>query len=185
MIDIERRRKLALHLRHLSIGLISNDTFESNMMDDVTKGWLPEQYYRDKGIKSDDLIIAPMAKLSWSTYSDLKNHKLTGSYQLPKESLKIVARCILFLHSDKEYEWSYFDTNSPVYRFSFRDYILSILTLGYHFRLKRSEQEQLYTAYQKSGDFDYWPFFKKDDYIAQLKNQPFLNFKNSPSTFED
>lgn len=45
MVDIERRRKLALHLRHLSVGLISNDDFEDNLMDDVTNGWLPDQYY--------------------------------------------------------------------------------------------------------------------------------------------
>lgn len=28
MVDLQRRKKLALHLRHLSMGLISNDEFE-------------------------------------------------------------------------------------------------------------------------------------------------------------
>jgi hypothetical protein len=41
MIDQQRRKKLAFHLRHLSVGLISNDQFESRIMDDVTRGWLP------------------------------------------------------------------------------------------------------------------------------------------------
>jgi len=48
MIDKERRKKLALHLRHLSVGLISNDAFEEAVMEDVSDGWLPEQYYRSK-----------------------------------------------------------------------------------------------------------------------------------------
>ena len=53
MVDIERRKKLALHLRHLSVGQISNDEFEINIMDNVSYDWLPEQYYRAKESKND------------------------------------------------------------------------------------------------------------------------------------
>ena len=63
MVDIERRKKLAFHLRHLSVGLISNYDFEYNLMEDVTNGWLPEQYYRAKEAKFDDPIIQPMLEL--------------------------------------------------------------------------------------------------------------------------
>jgi hypothetical protein len=31
--------------------LLSNDDFESNLMDDVTNGWLPEQYPKSKEAK--------------------------------------------------------------------------------------------------------------------------------------
>ena len=48
MVDINRRKKLALHLRQLSTGQISNDEFEERVRKDVTYGWLPEQYYRAK-----------------------------------------------------------------------------------------------------------------------------------------
>lgn len=72
MIDKDRRKKLAYHLRHLSIGLITNDEFEDYITDDVTFGWLPEQYYRAKEAKLDDAIIRPMLELSWCLYSDLK-----------------------------------------------------------------------------------------------------------------
>ena len=48
MIDIERRKKLAYHFRHLSIGLITNDEFEDYITDEVTFGWLPEQYFAAK-----------------------------------------------------------------------------------------------------------------------------------------
>ena len=65
MVDIEGRKKLAYHLRHLSIGLISNDEFEDYITDDVSFGWLPEQYYRSKEAKFDDGIIQPILELSW------------------------------------------------------------------------------------------------------------------------
>ena len=58
MVDKERRKKLAFHLLQLSVGLTSNDDFESSIADEVFGGWLPEQYYRSKQVKSklDDPI---------------------------------------------------------------------------------------------------------------------------------
>ncbi len=82
MVDTERRKKLAFHLRHLSVGLISNDEFESNLLDDVTNGWLPEQYYRSKEVKSDDEIILPMLELCWFLYDDTRQHQLKGPDKL-------------------------------------------------------------------------------------------------------
>ena len=175
MVDTERRKKLAFHLRHLSVGLITNDDFESNLMDDVTNGWLPEQYYRAKEAKVDDPIIQPMLELCWGLYHDTRQHKLKGSDKLPDQSLKVIARCILFLQTDREYEWPYFDTNSPLFKFSLGEIILSILTLGQYYRVKRKEKEEAFLEFQKLGNFDIWPFLKMDSYEAQLKKQPFLN----------
>jgi hypothetical protein len=53
MIDTERRKKLALYLRHLSVGLTTNDEFEEAVLESITYGWLPEQYYRSKEVKND------------------------------------------------------------------------------------------------------------------------------------
>ncbi|HEY7162797.1 MAG TPA: hypothetical protein VH815_16160, partial [Acidobacteriota bacterium] len=177
MIDKERRTKLAFHLRHLSVGLISNDEFEEAVMDDVSGGWLPEQYYRSKLAKSDndDSIIKPMLELCWGLYDDTRNHKLVKSNELTKDALKIIARCILFLHSDKEYEWPYFNANNPLLRFTLKDLILSIITLGHHYRDKREEHIISYYEWQKLGEYDVWPFIRKADYQIQLTKQPFLN----------
>lgn len=174
MVDKERRKNLAFHLRQLSVGLISNDEFEESLMDDVTNGWLPEQYYRSKEAKSDDLIIQPMLELCWGLYDDTRNHKLVRSDSLSNEALKIIARCILFLHSDKEYEWPYFNTNNPLLRFSLKDIIFSILTLGHHYRNKREKQLISYYEWQKLGDYEVWPFLRKSDYEKQLEHRPFL-----------
>lgn len=42
-------------------------------MDDVTNGWLPEQYYKSKEAKFDDKIIQPMLELCWGLYDDEKS----------------------------------------------------------------------------------------------------------------
>ena len=177
MVDRERRIKLAFHLRHLSVGLISNDDFESNLMDDVTYGWLPEQYYRAKEAKFDDQIIQPMLELCWGLYDDTRNHKLNGSAKLSAESLKIIARCILFLHSDQEYNWPYFDTNNPLLKFSFKEVVISILTLGQYYRDKRKEHSLAYMEFQKLGNFEVWPFMTENEYQTELTKRPFLNGK--------
>lgn len=175
MVDQARRKKLALHLRHLSVGLITNDDFEEVLGDDVTDGWLPDQYHRSKEAKNDDGIIQPMLELCWGLYDDTRKHKLVKSDALTKDALKIIARCILFLHSEREYEWPYFNTNNPLLRFSLQDLILTILTLGHHYRNKREEHLISYYEWQKLGDYEVWPFFRKADYEEQLKSTPFLS----------
>ena len=179
MVDSERRKKLAFHLRHLAVGLISNDEFEDYITDDVTFGWLPEQYYRSKEAKFDDPIIRPMLELSWCLYSDLKEHKLTGNDKLPEEQLKDIARFVLFLYSDFEYEWPYLDPTNPLIRFSFKDLLLSVLTLGQHYRNKMTERQQQFDYFKTSGDYDYWPFINKVQYEKQLKHHPFLTGRKS------
>ena len=174
MVDKERRKKLAYHLRHLSIGLITNDEFKNYITDDVTFGWLPEQYYRAKEAKYDDLIIRPMLELSWCLYSDLKEHKLEGKNKLTQEQLKEIAKYILFLNSNNEYEWPYYDIINPQIRFSFGEDITNLLSFGKYYRNKRYQKEKEFIEMQQMGDFDYWPFISKEQYEQQLKHQPFL-----------
>jgi len=174
MIDKLRRKRLALHLRHLSIGQISNDEFENRIQNDITNGWLPEQYYRAKEEQFDDPIIKPMLELSWCLYSDVKRHKLIGQKKLNSEQLKDIARFILFLHSDFEYEWKYLDVTNPLVKFSFKDLILTIMSLGKHYRAEMSKRTQESIQIVNSGEIDFWPFFRKEDFEKQLKIQPFL-----------
>lgn len=175
MVDKERRKKLALHLRHLSVGLITNDSFEDRIMGDVTYGWLPEQYHRAKESKFDDQIILPMLELCWCLYSDTKRHKLIGRHKLSDEQLKNIARYILFLHFDLEYEWPYIDVTNPLIKFSFKDLLLTVLTFGQNIREVNKKRKQQIEEVESKGDMEIWPFFNKHDYEKQLKKPPFLN----------
>lgn len=162
-------------MRQLSVGTISNDGFESDILDDISDGWLPEQYYRSTYAKTDDPVILPILEVCWGLYDDTRNHKLKGPDQLSAESLKVIARCILFLHTELEYEWPAFDTKSPIFSFSLVDFLVCLLTLGQNFRKRRKAQLIAYEAFKKTSDFDYWPFFRKSDYDNHLTRQPFLS----------
>lgn len=176
MIDIERRKKLAFHLRQLSVGLTTNDDFENNIADDVSYGWLPEQYYRSKQVKHDDAVIVPMLELCWGLYNDTKSHKLKGKYALNHEAEIIIAHSILFLHSNREYEWPYIQT---IVSGSIRDLLCEILTLGYTWRARNRKLQQAFEEHKKLGDYHVWPFFRNSDYQEQLQKQPFLNTKKA------
>lgn len=174
MVDLERRKKLGYHLRHLVVGLISNDEFEEEILDNVSFGNLPEHYSSSKQAKFDDPIIRPLLELSWCLYSDLENHTLTGKHQLSDKELKNIARIILFLNSDVEYEWPYFDRINPLLRFSFKDLLFTALTLGQHYMVKLNERKGQYEGFKNTGDHDLWPFINKEQYEQQLRKQPFL-----------
>ena len=175
MVDHDRRKKMALHLRQLSTGQISNDDFEERIMTDVTYGWPPEQYYLAEESKTDDPVIRPILEFSWCLYNDTYNHKLTGSHRLSDEQTKEIARFILFLHSNLEYDWTYIDLINPVIRFSFTDILKSIITLGKHYRDLNLKREEEFELMKKTGDFELWPFKTTTDYQEQLKCHPFLN----------
>ena len=130
MVDKDRRKLLATHLRHLSTGQITNDEFEERVIEDVTYGWLPEQYYRSKESQSDDPAIRLVLEMAWCLYDDTRNHDLKGNDSLSDFVIKEVARCILFLQSDYEYTWDYVDMTNPIMKFTFKDIIKSVLTFG-------------------------------------------------------
>lgn len=174
MIDKDRRKKLAFHLRQLAVGLTTNDDFENNIAEEISFGYLPEQYYRAKEAKQDDAIIQPMLEFCWNLYSDLENHKLQGKYKLDDEQLNRIAKYILFLHSDYEYEWTDISFVNPLIQFSCKDFLLTIITLGKHYRDIVKEQKETFYSMDNGGDLEYWPFFSKSQFDNALQNPPFL-----------
>lgn len=177
MVDQKRRKILATHLRHLSTGQITNDEFEKSVIEDVTFGWLPEQYYRSKESQSDDPVIRPVLEMAWCLYDDTRNHRLKGTESLSNFAINEIARCILFLHSDIEYTWEYVDMTNPIMRFSFKDILKSVLTFGQFYNDAKQTRDQEIEQMKSSGDFELWPFKTKKEYEKQLKIQPFLTGK--------
>ena len=88
MVDRASRRTVSELLRHLVSGQITNEDFEDRM---------PK--------KSPDPIIWEMFQIGWSLYSDYRTYRLTGRDRVDPTDRHVVARCILFLQTEFQYEW--------------------------------------------------------------------------------
>ena len=85
-----------------------------------------------------------MLEMCWGLYDDTRQHKLVGQDKLSDENLKTIARCILFLHSDFEYEWPHFFMLNPIFKFSIPKMlfvlIINVLTIGWWMRQYRKKK---------------------------------------------
>ena len=143
MVDPANRAQFAEGLRHLVSGTITNDQFED---------W----HYQN----SKDPAIAEIFILAtWPLYSDLKEHRLRGEHALTEGMKLDLARCILFLRTDLEYEWP----KKVGFKATLRAYF------GNPWR-------------NCGGDNTVWPFFRREDYReAKAGRPPFLDGpKNKP-----
>ena len=136
MIHRESRNHLALTLRQYVSGRVTNYELDSVEVD-----------WRDRG-------AVAVQHATWFLYHDTHQHKATGRNRLNSTQRKEVARCILFLHSDKEYLW-------PEYSFPpLKNVVLNILTLGWW----NTRQATKWAQYKESGDIDVWPFISHEEF---------------------
>ena len=151
MIDRSKRDNLAHRLRLLATGQISNDEFEDSI-DFISKDQAIWRIYRDG---------------AWTLYSDLQEYKLVGRNRLSKEVKRNVARAILFLKSDREFEWQ-----EPKWHIKTLMFGLGLLTFGilpkWFYRHTWANQ----------GDIDVWPYLRSTDFTADLERQPYLTGKD-------
>ncbi|WP_143707314.1 hypothetical protein [Uliginosibacterium sp. TH139] len=146
MIDRLARDKFAELLRHLVAGQISNDEFEDN---------LPLG-------SSDRAVSAIFWNGAWMLYDDMREYKLTGKYRLPRDAKREVARWILFLKTDFEYEWPRIQ---GIFRFPW--YLIVIFTLGLVIPIARYKLHQ-------AGDISVWPFLRITDLEQEKSTPPYL-----------
>jgi len=148
MIDRQNRDNLSHRLRLLATGQITNDEFEDSIH-----------------IKSEDPAIWRIFRNgAWPLYDDLHEHKLTGKYRLPNEEKKNIARTILFLKSDREYEWK-----EPAWFIKAALILFGLPTFGFVPRLFYRK------FFSGQGDSEVWPYIRKSDLEADLDKQPYLN----------
>ena len=144
-IDTTARKKLAELLRHLVSGVITNDEFEDG---------LPS---------SQDEAVVAIYEQAWLLYDDLHEHRLTGKWRVPDDSRTIIARWILFLHSELPYEWPVWRLTGPrIWGRALR----GLLTFGQSVRTER-------VKFESSGDYTVWPFFRHEDF-DHAKAEPVL-----------
>jgi hypothetical protein len=139
MIDRPSRRAVGELLRHLAAGQITNDQFAER---------LPR--------RSDDVAIAEIRHQAWFLYSDLREYRFTGKDRLSDEHRRDVARWILFLQSDLEYEWP--RMSAPLSALLF---VANLVTLGWAGRA-------VVRRFKQHGAFDVWPFISRSEYEAAL-----------------
>lgn len=145
MIDRAARKLLAVKLRHLANGLITNDDFEEAVMS----------------VKTDDKGYWLGVDLGWTLYSDFYQHNLSGSRALSRSDRRIVCRYILFLYSDLEYEWS----EQP--RAGFVRLLSWIVSFG---QLSNNLDDE----WKSQGDYEVYPFLRHSDYEKANANPKLL-----------
>jgi hypothetical protein len=139
MIDRASRRAVGELLRHLAAGQITNDQFEDR---------LPRS--------SEDIAVAEIRHQAWFLYSDLREYRFVGKDRLTDEHRREVARWILFLQSDLEYEWPRMST--PISALLF---VANLCTFGLVGRA-------VVTRFKRHGDFEVWPFIRRSQHEAAL-----------------
>lgn len=146
MVDRDARDKMALLLRRLVAGRITNDEFEDNRPLSCTDPAVEEIYHR--GV--------------WGFYSDLYEHRLVGRARLPREARREIARFILFLKSDLDYEW-------PCRRLweELLWMLAGFLTLGFSGRF-------YWRWLGTQSEVSVWPFLRQEDFERAARHPCYL-----------
>ena len=149
MIDRQKRDRLAEALRHLLSGCLNNLTFDDL---DVPGGIT----------HSKDRALHEVFQTVWPFYDDFRSHPL---HLTEGQSLDF-KRCIVFLHSDAEFEW-------PRRPLRAVDYFLRVADdfTGRRFGWWSAEP---------AGDMAVWPFFRREDYDRALQSPRLLRGKVEP-----
>ncbi len=142
MIDRAARNKLAELIRSFIAGRLTNEEFEDRLCDS-----------KDPAIHAVSFIGI------WPLYDDFQEHQLTGEWSLTKEERHEVARWIMFLKTDCEYEWPRRDGWEGL-----KQDLTWLLTLG-------RNHEKL----EDAGDFCVWPFISRESYWEALSRPIYLS----------
>jgi hypothetical protein len=137
MVDTKARIIFSRALARFAKGTITNFEYEREF---------ESQFPAD----TNDLAILRIRDKIACLYSDLNEHKLDGDRSPVAEVRAVIDRCILFLHTDLEYEWPK--------RKTLVDRFLQVLNLG---RYK--------TGVVFDDDFHFWPFIRETDYLKASK----------------
>jgi hypothetical protein len=137
MVDPAARKALGLSLRRLFSARITNEQFEDELPSTV---W-----------SSPDAAVRAIRWAAWLLYDDLHEHRLDGAHALGPLGRRHVARWILFLKSDEEYEW-------PEIPWWLGALLLvpSLLTFGLAGRALSRWRD-------RAGDRDVWPFMRRSE----------------------
>jgi hypothetical protein len=135
MVDRDCRDRLAIAIRRLAAGLITNDEFEAATISSV---------------RSRDIAARSLRWAAWGLYDDRREHRLDGRFRLGKAQRREIARWILFLKSNLEYEWP------DVTRWLWLLVLPNLVTFGLIWHLIRRWHD-------RRGEAHAWPFLRAHD----------------------
>jgi hypothetical protein len=112
-----------------------------------------------KDADREDHSLGAIYSRVWHFYDDLREHRLRDKHELSEEGRRAVARCVVFLHSDFEYQW-------PIKSFiSLSGCFLRLCTFGLAGLILNPINER---RLQRMGSWDLWPFFRETDYQSAI-----------------
>ena len=91
----------------------------------------------------------------WAGYCDFREHYVGIKHGMPRDSRRTAARWIMFLRSNRPYEY-------PTY--GCLPILISICTLG---MIRKPDPKG-------AGDSDYWPYFRESDFRQDLARPKLL-----------
>jgi hypothetical protein len=141
---LRRDRAIAL-LRAFAVGKLTNDEFEARY--DANLAPRPIRKWEDRALWALKTVV-------WHCYDDLSTHRLEGAHALTPEGKKCFARWILFLQTNRHYEWQRHD-------FIFggiRDWFFDRVTFGWWTKWRRGMGEEV--------DWEIWPFRRPEDFAS-------------------
>src|SRR4026209_3044574 len=135
VVDRDQRDQLADAIRRLAAGLITNDEFETATTSFAI---------------SHDTAVRSLREAAWGLYDDRREYRLEGRFRIGRAERRQLARWVLFLKSNLEYEWPDMTTWSWFLAFP------NLVTFGLVGRLVRTWHDQ-------RGDARAWPFAREQD----------------------
>lgn len=150
MVDRKSRDRYASLLEELVAGRITNEEYEEGF-DHILKSAAPR-----------DGALEAVYGAAWGLYDDVREYRLVGKDAPTELGYREVARWVLFLRSELEYEW-------PMNRL-LRSVgcVLNLLTLGLIGLLFRPVIEW---HRSRLGTLHLWPFIREEDYRRECERR--------------
>jgi hypothetical protein len=145
MVDRRSRDELARAIRRLIAGIVTNDEFDHSLSAALLRS-------RDLGVQSVRLA-------AWTLYSDMHEYRLEGPRALNRTARRGIARWIVFLRSDVEYQWP----NLTGWRWLVLAFP-NMLTFGAIGWLVRRWHD-------RHGEADAWPFVRLRDLVESAEKR--------------
>ena len=177
MVDQEARRRYAELVRQFISGRMTNEEYEAR--------------FEAIECNTNDPAVFEAYHQVWFLYDDIKTHRMTGAHRLDRAGRRTIARMVLFLHSDEEYQWLTDLWNGSVFLITAllvvllfalfpetalinKAVIAAVLTSAW-INYERGQRTRRENRYKMAGDTGAWPFLRQADLDEAARHPRLLN----------